>query len=272
MRIESEEAKRKREEQARLEQEKKEAEERAVEERKRQAEEEARRLEEEQLRREEQKREEERKRQEMARVEEERQREEKERKEQELLKHAKEQEERELREREEREREEREAREREQREREEQELAKKEAEQRQLEEQENEAALESRRIGDKLESSLDELQEPEEGEVIESEGITESQVHSALRTSKTQKESLRIDTTELSRRRPGPLDITAARKDSSTPPLSALMTARNLDRLDEVEYPEGIKSPKVELNQNAKDGKFRYGVTPKLLHKVIRSV
>ena len=39
--------------------------------------------------------------------------------------------------------------------------------------------------------------------------------------------------------------------------LSALMTAHNIDRLDEIEYPQGIKSPKTELNQNAKDGKFR---------------
>ncbi|KAI6118583.1 hypothetical protein EV401DRAFT_1966664, partial [Pisolithus croceorrhizus] len=56
----------------------------------------------------------------------------------------------------------------------------------------------------------------------------------------------------------GPLDINAAKKDSFAPPLSALLTAHNIDRLDEVEYSEGITSPKTELNQNAKDGKFRY--------------
>ncbi|KAI6128073.1 eukaryotic translation initiation factor 4G1-domain-containing protein, partial [Pisolithus croceorrhizus] len=56
----------------------------------------------------------------------------------------------------------------------------------------------------------------------------------------------------------GPLDINAAKKDSSAPPLSALPTAHNIDRLYEVEYPEGIRSPKTELNQNAKEGKFRY--------------
>ena len=45
--------------------------------------------------------------------------------------------------------------------------------------------------------------------------------------------------------------------DSPSPPLSALTMARNIDRLDEIEYPQGIKSPKTELTQNAKDGKFR---------------
>ncbi|KAK0195854.1 hypothetical protein F5146DRAFT_1027372 [Armillaria mellea] len=39
---------------------------------------------------------------------------------------------------------------------------------------------------------------------------------------------------------------------------SALATARIIDDLGRVPYPEGIKSPRVELNINAKDGKFRY--------------
>ncbi|KAF8891812.1 hypothetical protein BD779DRAFT_1670764 [Infundibulicybe gibba] len=39
---------------------------------------------------------------------------------------------------------------------------------------------------------------------------------------------------------------------------SALATARHIDDLKNVAYPEGIQSPKVELNVNAKDGKFRY--------------
>ncbi|KAI5982485.1 ARM repeat-containing protein [Pisolithus albus] len=67
----------------------------------------------------------------------------------------------------------------------------------------------------------------------------------------------RIENSEFARRRPESQD-NAAKIDSSAPPLSALLTARNIDRLDEVEYPEGIRSPKTELNQNAKDGKFRY--------------
>ncbi|KAH8109017.1 ARM repeat-containing protein, partial [Phellopilus nigrolimitatus] len=39
---------------------------------------------------------------------------------------------------------------------------------------------------------------------------------------------------------------------------SALATARHIQDLDQVQYPEGVKSPKPELNTNAKDGKFRY--------------
>jgi len=94
-----------------------------------------------------------------------------------------------------------------------------------------------------------------EGEVIEN-GVSEQPVNGANKSLK-QKESLRIDTSESAKRRLIPLDINAAKKNSSSPPLSALMTARNIDRLDEIEYPQGIKNPTTELNQNAKDGKFR---------------
>ncbi|KAH9168832.1 hypothetical protein EDB89DRAFT_1855061, partial [Lactarius sanguifluus] len=38
---------------------------------------------------------------------------------------------------------------------------------------------------------------------------------------------------------------------------SALATARHIEDLNRITYPEGIKSPKVELNVNAQDGKFR---------------
>ena len=47
------------------------------------------------------------------------------------------------------------------------------------------------------------------------------------------------------------------RNNSPSPPF-AFTTARKIDSLDEIEYPEGIKGPKAELNKNAKDGKFRY--------------
>lgn len=76
--------------------------------------------------------------------------------------------------------------------------------------------------------------------------------------------SLRIDTTatpssaELPRKRPGPLDLSYASKPNIPAPLpSALATARIIDDLGRVPYPEGVKSPRVELNVNAKDGKFR---------------
>jgi translation initiation factor 4G len=39
---------------------------------------------------------------------------------------------------------------------------------------------------------------------------------------------------------------------------SALATARIIEDINQVSYPEGIMSPKIELNVNAKQGKFRY--------------
>ncbi|KAI6106519.1 armadillo-type protein [Pisolithus croceorrhizus] len=255
VRIESEEAKRKREEQARLEQEKQEAEERAKqeeEERKRKEEEAAKRREEEE---EERKRKEKEEEEERARKEEEEKiRQEEERKRREEEERLEEERRIEERLREEKEREERERREREQAELEEKERAEREAERQRQEE----AEAETRKDGDIVESPIQESLEIEEGEVVENGEVFEHQINGASNLSKSQKESLRIDTSEVARRRPGPLDINAAKQDSSAPPLSALLTARNIDRLDEVEYPEGIRSPKTELNQNAKDGKFRY--------------
>lgn len=41
-------------------------------------------------------------------------------------------------------------------------------------------------------------------------------------------------------------------------PPSALATARIIDDLDKVKYPEGIKTPDVELNQGSmQGGKFK---------------
>ncbi|GJJ08614.1 hypothetical protein Clacol_002833 [Clathrus columnatus] len=58
---------------------------------------------------------------------------------------------------------------------------------------------------------------------------------------------------------PEPLDLSATSKPglpSSLP--SALATARAIDNLDKIQYPEGIASPKPELNTGASNGKFRY--------------
>lgn len=41
---------------------------------------------------------------------------------------------------------------------------------------------------------------------------------------------------------------------------SALASARNIENIDAINYPEGIKSPKIELNLNAQSGKFRSDV------------
>jgi hypothetical protein len=63
---------------------------------------------------------------------------------------------------------------------------------------------------------------------------------------------------ELPRRRPGPLNLFTS-EDHNPPRLpSALATARIIDNLGRVPYPEGVKRPKAELNINARDGKFRY--------------
>ena len=256
VRIESEEDKRKRQEQARLEQQKKEAEERAKreeEERKRKEEEEAKRKAVEEAERE--------KREEEERIrkaeEEERQRQEeaeRKRKEEEAARLEEERRREEERQKEEKERAERELREKEEKEREEKELAERQAEEQRLKEAADHGASNE---GNLVDSPADELQdlEPEEGEVIENGEVSEQPVNGASKSLKP-KESLRIDTSEPAKRRLI-VDINAAKNDNSSPPLSALMTARNIDRLDEIEYPQGIKSPKTELNQNAKDGKFR---------------
>ncbi|KXN87473.1 Eukaryotic translation initiation factor 4 gamma [Leucoagaricus sp. SymC.cos] len=71
------------------------------------------------------------------------------------------------------------------------------------------------------------------------------------------KEPLRINTSEPLKKRPERLDL--SNTGSVPAPLpSALATARIIDDLSRVQYPEGISSPNPELNANAKDGKFRY--------------
>jgi hypothetical protein len=56
------------------------------------------------------------------------------------------------------------------------------------------------------------------------------------------------------KKRPDPLDNT---KNASPSLPSARATTRIIKDLGSVPYPEGISSPKVELNINAKNGKFR---------------
>lgn len=250
VRIESEESKRKREEQARLEQEKKDAEEREKkerEERKQKEEEEAKRKEEARRREEEEKREQERiqkeeEEKERLRLEEDRKRKEEVRLEEE--------------------------RKRAEKEKEDKECAEREAEERRQQEalRLEEAELEAKEAQDVVESPSEDSKEPEEGEVVENGEVLDTQVNGDFTSKppKAPKETLRIDTSsmppplEIPRRRPGPLDINAAKRDMSTPPLSALATARNIERLQDIEYPEGIRSPKEDLNKDAKDGKFRY--------------
>lgn len=91
----------------------------------------------------------------------------------------------------------------------------------------------------------------EEGEVVES----------PVDAAATDKKALRIDTAtanpaDLGKKRPipGPLDLSAAKTNRS----SSLSTARVIEDLKSIPYPEGIQSPKAELNENAKPGQFRY--------------
>jgi len=67
------------------------------------------------------------------------------------------------------------------------------------------------------------------------------------------KENLRISTNY-----PGNLDLTDAKKTNIPAPQSALATARVISDINAVTYPEGVSSPNPALNQNAKEGKFRY--------------
>ena len=79
-----------------------------------------------------------------------------------------------------------------------------------------------------------------------------------------EKEPLLIDTTlpqspEHPWRRPGPLNLQTTINSNIAPPLpSALATARHIEDINRITYPQGIKSPKLELNVNTQKGKFRY--------------
>ncbi|KAG8949387.1 hypothetical protein FRC04_008622 [Tulasnella sp. 424] len=69
------------------------------------------------------------------------------------------------------------------------------------------------------------------------------------------------DRPRMQRPVPGPLDLSSTQQRAPlTPGLpSALASARKIDDLDSVKYPEGIKSPSVELNQGqTQGGKYKY--------------
>jgi len=56
--------------------------------------------------------------------------------------------------------------------------------------------------------------------------------------------------------RPGPLDLTGVIKDAVPVPPPALETARIIEDLSLITYPEGITRPEQDLNVNSKEGKF----------------
>ncbi|EAU91617.1 eukaryotic initiation factor 4F subunit P130 [Coprinopsis cinerea okayama7 len=266
IRIESEDQRRKRlaEEEEAREKEKRRAQEEAEakakeEERKKKEEEEK---EKERLRLEEEKKEEERKKKE----EEERKR----REEEERIQ--KEKEEKERAQREEEERKKREEEERIKKEEEEKKRVRQEEERKKREEEEasrkakeeeerkkKEEEEEKRRQAEAAEKEKAEKaarEQPEEGEIQEPAPPTVPKEDPKEKL----KEGLRINTAtsnaaDLGKRRPANLDLSATK---GVPVASALSTARNLESLDSIKYPEGIQSPKPELNENAKPGRFRY--------------
>ncbi|KAI0311488.1 hypothetical protein OF83DRAFT_1271296 [Amylostereum chailletii] len=206
----------------------------------------------------------------------------KEREDQELeRKQAEERKEKERRQAEERVEKERQKKEAEEKQRlEEEERAKKEAEERKRQEEEKRVAEEQEKVRAEAErlkkleeekraaeaKALDEAKAKaaaeasgkEEGEIDET---TESKPSEGHQAKSVEKEGLRIDTAIPSpetRRRPGPLDLKNINANIPASLPSALATARIIEDLGHVAYPEGIKSPKVELNVNAAKGKFRY--------------
>ncbi|KAI0696675.1 hypothetical protein C8T65DRAFT_583280 [Cerioporus squamosus] len=171
-------------------------------------------------------------------------------------------EEAERRQKEEEERRQREEEEERKRKAEEEERLRKEAEEKARKEEEERAAKEAEQAQAKAEEAK---AEPEEGEVQESEQAVEAADEAAKEEAKdtvSDKAPLRIDTAltpSEGKRRPGRLDLSSTKNPAIPAPLpSALATARIIEDIGSIQYPEGFKSPKPELNVNAKQGKFRY--------------
>ncbi|KAF9012539.1 hypothetical protein BDQ17DRAFT_1271720 [Cyathus striatus] len=102
----------------------------------------------------------------------------------------------------------------------------------------------------------------EEGELDDesSEGVavpaaTTQEAKEEPREKEKAKEPLRINT---GRHRPGPLDLSMTKGINAPAPPSALATARIIEDISSISYPEGVQSPRAELNTNTKGGKFRY--------------
>ncbi|KAI0368980.1 hypothetical protein BV20DRAFT_997562 [Pilatotrama ljubarskyi] len=238
VRIETPEAKRKRE-----------AEEEAAKRKEKEAEESAKKEAEEKARREEEARKKEEEEALKKREEEERRKKE-------------EEEERQRKEAEEKERQRKEAEEKERQAREAEERARKEEEQRKRKEEEERLAKEEEEKA-KAAASVETKPEPaEEGEVQEGADAADEAAKEEAKDKVSDKASLRIDTSLTSadgKRRPGRLDLSSTKSNAIPAPLpSALATARIIEDIGSIEYPEGIQSPKPELNVNAKQGKFRY--------------
>ncbi|KZT21061.1 hypothetical protein NEOLEDRAFT_1121622 [Neolentinus lepideus HHB14362 ss-1] len=155
---------------------------------------------------------------------------------------------------------------------EEERLRKEEEERKQKEEEQQQQAREKeekRRREEEEEAAKAKVEVPEEDKAAElemEEGEVKEDAPAEHKKDEEQKPKdkgpLRIDTALHSpeqKRRPGPLDLSVTRSSSISASLpSALATARIIEDLGSVTYPEGIQSPKPELNAHAKNGKFRY--------------
>ncbi|KAJ7120686.1 eukaryotic translation initiation factor 4G1, eIF4E-binding domain-containing protein [Mycena crocata] len=100
---------------------------------------------------------------------------------------------------------------------------------------------------------------------LDSVGRELKQVQDSLTQLQAQsRDTLRIAPTRLQlefhRRRPRPLDLTSPPSKPNIPAAfgSALATARFIDDLSRVPYPENIQRPNVDLVAGANDKKFRY--------------
>ncbi|EKM53380.1 uncharacterized protein PHACADRAFT_259721 [Phanerochaete carnosa HHB-10118-sp] len=148
----------------------------------------------------------------------------------------------------------------ERRQKEEEERAKREAEEQERAriEAEEKAAAEAQAAKKAEAAPEPEPAEPKSQEVEEGELEEQDQKDDAEARDKVpEKPPLRLDTT-LDKKRPGPLDLSGTKGPIQSALPSALATARIIEDISEISYPEGIMSPKVELNMNAKQGKFRY--------------
>ncbi|KAF6760217.1 hypothetical protein DFP72DRAFT_883540 [Ephemerocybe angulata] len=143
----------------------------------------------------------------------------------------------------------------------EEERKKQEEEERKKKEEEEKVRLRTSKLRKEEEERQRKLKEEEEQRTKEERKVKVAEVNGETQTSDVKK-SLRIDTAtptsnaaDLGKRpRPGPLDLTAAKTSRQ----SSLSTARNIVDINGVKYPEGISSPRPELNENAKPGHFRY--------------
>lgn len=63
------------------------------------------------------------------------------------------------------------------------------------------------------------------------------------------------DGKDVEPRRPGSVDLSHTKSNNAAP--ASLTAARFISDINTVQYPEGVFSPRADLNENAEEGKFR---------------